>query len=339
MKHYLITIDGGTTNTRVYLWDHNGKFICSAHSETGVRDTAIDGNNLKLQKAVKGLIETLIQEHQISFDDIEAIYASGMVTSNVGLYELPHLTAPASLEDFARGIKDVSIDNICPLPISFIPGLKNMENGQVSLSHLEAMDIMRGEETEALALLSSITSDNNNGILLVLPGSHTKFVAVDQAGRLTGCLTSMAGEFLSMITNHSIVADAVQHQFVNQDIQSDYLLAGYKSAAQTSLSRAVFLTRILNQFLTKNQNNCASFLLGCVLQNDIAAIKTSIALKANPQMQVLVAGKEPLRSAMICLLKEDNWFQNVSAYSPDNLEPLSGKGALAIHKKRKEISE
>ena len=45
MKNYTITIDTGTTNTRVYLFNEKYEAVASAKSEIGVRITAIDGNN------------------------------------------------------------------------------------------------------------------------------------------------------------------------------------------------------------------------------------------------------------------------------------------------------
>ncbi len=332
MNLFLITIDGGTTNTRATLWNREYQPVCTAKREVGVRDTAIDGNNQRLKEAVKGLIEELLSGGGVSMGQVSAVYASGMITSNVGLSELPHLNAPASMEDFVKGVRSVSLPEVCPLPIHLIPGLKNLPDEKVTLETLEAMDIMRGEEAEALALLSCI--DNRDGCLLVLPGSHTKFVTVDRHGAMTGCLTSLAGEMLSALTQHSIVADAVQRQFVSGACDLAYLTAGFRAARATSCARAAFLVRIANQFITKDQNQCASFLLGAVLENDVSAIRTSRALCVNPKMQVLIAGKEPLKTAIKSLLVEDGYFSKVSAFNPPDEKPLAGYGALLIAKEK-----
>ena len=53
MKQYIITVDGGTTNTRCILWDENRRRIAQENRPVGVRNTAIDGNNRKLKQAVK----------------------------------------------------------------------------------------------------------------------------------------------------------------------------------------------------------------------------------------------------------------------------------------------
>jgi len=42
---YLATIDCGTTNSRVYIVDENGKVLTRFSEKVGVRDTAIHGSN------------------------------------------------------------------------------------------------------------------------------------------------------------------------------------------------------------------------------------------------------------------------------------------------------
>lgn len=81
--------------------------------------------------------------------------ASGMITADVGLVEVPHVTAPAGLEELSASLAPVLVPDVCPLPIHFIPGVKNRVSG-VSLETFEAMDIMRGEEVEACALIDRL---------------------------------------------------------------------------------------------------------------------------------------------------------------------------------------
>lgn len=330
MNQFLATIDSGTTNTRVGLWNAEGVCLAETKREVGVRNTAIDGDNAKLKAAVKECLDELLQKTGAGFDAVAAVYASGMITSNVGLAEIPHLTAPAGTADFVAGVQAVSMPDIAPLPIHFVPGLKNLSDG-VTLDTVESMDIMRGEETETIALLDQFPS--GKPYLFVLPGSHTKFVAVDEQGRMTGCLTSLAGELLSMLTTQSILADAVQRSFVTEaDYRRDLVIRGFRAARKTSLARAAFSTRIMNQFITKNPLECANFLLGAVLENDVAAVKGSDALRAPAEADVVIAGKEPLRSALAAVFEEDGFFARVRSVPP--AKSLSGYGAYLVAKAR-----
>ena len=121
MKNYTITIDTGTTNTRVYLFNEKYEAVASAKSEIGVRITAIDGNNNRLKAAIKGCLEDVLKQADITYDDVKQVAASGMITSNVGLTEIPHVVAPASAEDLAKAAKSVLIEDVCH-PDPLYPG-------------------------------------------------------------------------------------------------------------------------------------------------------------------------------------------------------------------------
>ena len=149
---YIITIDGGTTNTRCILWDQSRNKIAEEKRQVGVRNTAIDGNNEKLKMAVKESLDALLDKNDLTYENIRRIIASGMITSDVGIVVIPHLSAPAGLDDLARATVAVDLPKICPIPVHFIPGIKNAVD-HISVENYEAMDIMRGEEVESIALM------------------------------------------------------------------------------------------------------------------------------------------------------------------------------------------
>ena len=330
MKEYIIAIDGGTTNTRASLWKDPGVCVDMVKSEVGVRITSIEGSNASLKNAVKGLLEQLLQNNSLSYDRIAGIYACGMITSKEGLAELPHLIAPAGMADFVRGLAKVELPDVAPLPIHFVRGLKNRDGGCLTLEEVEQMDVMRGEETETLALLDLF--GNESGTLFALPGSHTKFVSVDADGNMIGCLSSLAGELLSAVTLNTILAGAVGKQFAGADYNREMLLAGYRTARDTSLARAAFSTRMLQMFIPSDEQDRASFLLGAVLENDVAAVKSSKALSVTRDMKLVIAGKDPLASALKLLFEEDGYFNKVEIYYPTQEKPMSGYGLYQIAK-------
>ena len=165
MKNYTITIDTGTTNTRVYLFNEKYEAVASAKSEIGVRITAIDGNNNRLKAAIKGCLEDVLKQADITYDDVKQVAASGMITSNVGLTEIPHVVAPASAEDLAKAAKSVLIEDVCPLPILFIPGVKNRD-GKLDLTTADAVGhSFASEETYAKAyVLAGYETARKTGI-------------------------------------------------------------------------------------------------------------------------------------------------------------------------------
>ena len=147
---------------------------------------------------------------------------------------------------------------------------------------------------------------------------------------MIGCLSSLAGELLSALTLNTILANAVNKSFAGADYNREMLLAGYRTARDTSLARATFSTRMLQMFIPSNEQDRASFLLGAVLESDVAAVKNSKALSVTPDMKMVIAGKEPLTSALKLLFEEDGYFRQVEIYYPEAAKPMSGYGLYQI---------
>lgn len=236
MERYILTIDSGTSNTRAVLWDLGPPCRGHGKSGVGVRCTAADGHNGRLKEAVRGCLEELLRRNAASWEQVERVMASGMITADVGLVEVPHVTAPAGLEELSASLAPVLVPDVCPLPIHFIPGVKNRVSG-LSFETFEAMDIMRGEEVEACALIDRLGVRGE--AVLVLPGSHTKFVSVGADGRIAGCLTTITGELLASIMHDTIIADSVKRTFVETDTyRREMVLRGLPGRAGRSDSAA-----------------------------------------------------------------------------------------------------
>lgn len=329
-RKYMITIDTGTTNTRASLWNcEDKKNICTISRSVGVRDTAADGNNHKLKQTIKACLKELSEVLPGRYEQIGCVIASGMITSNNGLVEVPHVPAPAGIEEISAGIKKVLLEDVCPIPIHFIPGVKNFDS-RIDLDNFEQMDVMRGEEVESLALIQLFHM--HSSMLLILPGSHTKMVSVNEKGQITGCLTSLTGELLDSLTKHTVIADSVNRQFVEPDkYDKEMVLAGYRNAEKNGLGRATFSCRILDLFYTEDHSKLASYLLGACFQNDLNAMKHSNAIKADRETTVIVAGKSVLQWAISDILEEDGYFSHILRYQEKDI-PLSAYGMYMIAK-------
>lgn len=155
---------------------------------------------------------------------------------------------------------------------------------------------------------------------------------MDAEGKMIDCLSSLAGELLSAVTLNTILASAVNKQFAGADYNNEMLLAGYRTARDTSFARAAFSTRMLQMFIPSNEQDRASFLLSAVLEGDVAAVKHSKALSTTPDMKVVIAGKEPLASALKLLFEADGYFDQVDIYYPTAEKPMSGYGLYQIAK-------
>ena len=319
-----ITIDTGTTNTRVCLWS-NFEFVASAKRPVGVRNTSMDGDNQKITEGIADAFKELLEQQNINEKDIDLVLASGMITSNLGLTEVPHLIAPASLVDFSKNIHIQTIPKVCSLPIYFIPGLKNPAN--VNDGPIEARDVMRGEEVETLALLN--LTRTNKAVTFFLPGSHTKYVAVNNQQEITGCCTTLAGELTSAVTHNTILTGSLQNSFTDA-LDNEYLLKGAESCKKVGLTRSLFSTRILEQTTETTQNQLASFLLGMIISEDIRALLRSESLNFSDSHQVGIYGDSTVSQAFKILLDASHPKIKNYMIDEDISENLSGFGCLLV---------
>ena len=57
---YILTIDTGTTNTRMVLWKNKREPVRSVQTGIGVKSTAIDGTNRKLKAGIRQCMEQIL---------------------------------------------------------------------------------------------------------------------------------------------------------------------------------------------------------------------------------------------------------------------------------------
>lgn len=326
----ILTIDTGTTNTRVTLW-RDGEVLANAARQIGVRDTAITGSTAKLKEGVRETIAEALDTANLHRDDVGLALASGMITSNVGLCEIPHVPAPAGIADLARAMRESLIPDVWHAPIWFVPGVRNAVD-HIGLHNCEAMDMMRGEETESFALVERLGLAEPT--VIVLPGSHSKFVSIDAKQRIDGCVTTLAGELLHVISHDTILAGSLKDGFAKR-IDPEMLLAGAESSKKIGLGRACFSVRILDQFAVYDANARANFLLGAVLGSDLLTLKNSSAIRMSPGTRFVVSGKPILREAIARLVEGDDFFSGtVTVLGDDEQRDLAGSGAIAVARQR-----
>ncbi len=289
-KCYLV-IDCGTTNLRVTLLDENREKLDAVKAEGGVRHTSIDGHNGRLRTMLRESIEAVLEKNGYKLEDVEKCVASGMITSALGLLEIPHVPGTAGAADLRAAMQKKVFEDIAPFEIEFIPGVRNFA-GAVDLENFSGMDMMRGEEVEAIGLYKLLHP--KGAAMFVLPGTHNKFVSMDAQGRILGCMTSISGELLDAITHHTIIAEAVGHSFVDAgDYDAEYAKAGARECAVSGLGRAAFAGRILATLGGKDKAKLQSYLLGAVLALDVQAMQSFVGDQEN--VEAYIAGKAPLQ--------------------------------------------
>ncbi|HEY7184315.1 MAG TPA: 2-dehydro-3-deoxygalactonokinase [Blastocatellia bacterium] len=268
-KACLICIDAGTTNTRVWL-TAGDRAIARARAGVGVRDTARDGSSNRLREALRELIDRVCNDarEQGLWQSPACIIAAGMITSPLGLAEVPHVQTPAGLNELAAATRRYSFPEITDLPILLIPGARSGPR-QCDRETVGTTDVMRGEETLCVGL-NALGLLKPRSTLLNL-GSHWKVIKLDQDARVASSVTSMTGELIHAAQTQTILAGSVP-QTQPDIIDQTWLEAGMREQRRSGLPRALFCVRLLEQGSDGSPEQRLSFLIGAFLASDMDAM-------------------------------------------------------------------
>jgi 2-dehydro-3-deoxygalactonokinase len=309
-----ITIDGGTTNTRMQLVC-DGTVIASRKISRGA-GSGILGRDAWCSAIAQTIGQILADAPQYA-DHVACILASGMVTSEFGLYKVDHIPAPAGVKDLHDNLVQVMLPDISEIPFVFVPGV---------ILRGDAVDMMRGEETE----LAGIWNAAYGECIYVLPGSHTKIIETDHEGQITGFSTLLTGEMANALSAHTILADAVDLRIDTFDQTA--LCEGYRYSREFGINRALFQVRIRKNVLKQTPVEVYSFFLGCILSDEIAEILRY------PQKTVVIGGRAPLRMALYTLLTEYG-DKTVICLSDEDVEHSVIRGVIRIYEWNNESIE
>uniref|UniRef100_UPI0011A92347 2-dehydro-3-deoxygalactonokinase n=1 Tax=Yersinia vastinensis TaxID=2890318 RepID=UPI0011A92347 len=326
--------DCGSTNTRLYLVEQEE--VKDKHEITiGVNSTVSDGNNERLKQALTQAIEDLLGNNALSLHDVDFAIASGMITSNLGLLEVPHLVAPVNINDFAQHTCRVAGYKVLPidLPIIFIPGVKN-DIGEATWENIRKIDLMRGEETQAIGVISSMS--------LTLPativelGSTTKIIHINKDGAIAGSITSLSGQVYAAVKKETFInSSMIDSDNDTEDFYcSDILKHAYQCVSSAGLLRSLLFTRFI-QFSLPTTAAERKFYCECT----IAADDMKLFDEAEEQGFALTGDIIFIGQSARCkiyqeMLKETKKINNhmISITQPEEIALLGIKGACYIAK-------
>lgn len=251
-------MDCGTTNTRIYIVDEQKNIIASGSTKVGVRDTSITGSNSLLRNEVTKLFNRVLSENQIEKSRVKFMIASGMVTSEIGLMEIPHLVAPVGIQDLAQHIVKVKDDAVLPIhcPIYFIRGIKNATGTDPHASKLPEMDFMRGEEVQCIGIIDRFPELHERFTIVAL-SSHTKIMAIDEQKQICSSSTSISGQLYDLIVSSTNIGSSVieikgetePRRYSDQEM----IDIAFDCVRNCGLSRTMLMPRFL-QVLTKTNS-------------------------------------------------------------------------------------
>jgi 2-dehydro-3-deoxygalactonokinase len=316
-----------------------GEIHAIARRSVGVRDAVLgtSGDGSPLERGVR---EALVEVIKAGGDIVpDLIVAAGMLSAEVGLTSVPHVTAPAGLDDLARGAALRNLPTIAAQPIIFVPGVRTPPGP--GLDGWATADVMRGEECETLGAWTLLArsglhpagSSSAPASAFLWPGSHTKLMEVDAGGRIVRSHTTLAGELTHALARHTLLAASLP-EGLPDDPDPEAVAAGVRLVAREGLGRAAFLVRIAALTDSLPPAARAAFWLGAVVADDVAHLARHEILHSRPT--VWVGGRHPLRELYTALLAERH-PSPVRALDDSTAERASAAGAVAVARRFSQI--
>lgn len=256
-------LDSGTTRTRLRLWD--GQHVTwQGERWVGARDVARTGHPGPLIDALRDLVGQLPAHARP-----RQLVCSGMITSNVGLLEVPHVGVPAGAAEVACGLRTLEVPGLPP--ILMIPGIRTPPGPGPDGWH--AADVLRGEEVEVFGLRDVLGLGGPAEFLHL--GSHHKLVQVDDRGRVTRTVTSLAGEALHALSRETILASSVPELGEQGTLDPDAWQDGLRAARRHGVGRALFLVRLGHQLGPLPRAAAGAFLHGVLAHLTLDVLRGS----------------------------------------------------------------
>lgn len=193
-------------------------------------------------------------------DDAVPILLAGTVGSNIGWRSTPYLTCPFPAEDIAVNCSTFATRGH---EIVIVPGAE-------CTNSFGAPDTMRGEELQILGWLHADPSRQRGTHLVCLPGTHTKWVLLEDS-RILSFQSAVTGELYALMMEHSILlaqnGDAVSDPVAS----SDAFALGVATCreARGSLAHSLFSAR--SRLLTRQlgSESARSYLSGLLIGADV----------------------------------------------------------------------
>ena len=337
---YFATIDCGTTNSRVYILDHRYQVIGRGQKRVGVRDTAVTGSNEILKEGLREIFEYTVEDTGLSIKDIRFAIGSGMITSEIGLIEIPHITAPAGIDELAENVKVVRDLAIFPVdvPVIFMRGIKNSFPKNATYKDLRKTDFMRGEEAQALGLVSCY-KDLKYPIIMTMLSSHTKFVYINEDKQIAGCLTTLSGQIHEAIQAMTVVGKSIKKtsddNTTEQYFDEGVINAAYDSVKNAGFLRTLLMPRFMEVLLDTEWYERELFFNATIPSEDLRAISDFELLGFNKNSRFVLVGSKGRSDIYKYLLREKfEVTQEIKQiHRQDEIDRLSIDGAISVAKK------
>lgn len=282
-----VACDWGTSRFRLRLVDGKVRRELSTHEGTAAL-AAAGGDRPAAFKAVlaAGL-------RKLRAPAALPVVISGMASSTIGWKELPYAKAP-----FAFDGRNAVWERIEP-HVYLVSGLRT------------DTEILRGEETEAIGLVSMLGREMPFEAVFVLPGTHSKHLDVNPGG-IAGFRTYMTGELFDVLTKDSVLRHSTDPA---APVDRSAFLEGVEESTKRPLSETLFQVRTRQVLGRKTAPSNTSFLSGLLIGTELGTLRGS-------DVSIILAAGRALRSAYSAAARALGLGPRLRAVDSDGLSVL-----------------
>jgi 2-dehydro-3-deoxygalactonokinase len=251
-----IGADWGSTHLRLFLVGGAGEVLDARHAGAGA--SVLPGGAAPFAQALGALAGDWLQARPGL-----PVVACGMVGSAHGWREVPYADCPARAADLAA--RALAVPGAPPATVFIVPGL-------LHLPARGAPDVMRGEETQVVGALDAHPA-LAAGATLVLPGTHSKWVRVDD-GAITGFATHLTGELYALLRKHSVLNRLMPATLAADAFRLQPFLAGVDAARLAGageLGHVLFSVRTLGLTGRLEGEDAPDYLSGLLIGAEVSA--------------------------------------------------------------------
>ena len=248
-----VAVDWGTSSFRGWLMSAKGEAIAESRGGEGMLHCVASGFAPALRHHLT----------RLGAPDGMPVLICGMAGARQGWREAPYVKTPTRLEALHEGA--IRVD--APGDVRILPG--------IAQARADRPDVMRGEETQLLG----VTEPDLTG-LVCIPGTHSKWIGIEQ-GHVVEFSTYMTGELFSVISQHSILAHAVETDGSSAADNAPFC-EGLAAAltAPSGLSASLFRLRAAQLLGFEQRADGAARLSGLLIGTEIADVRHQYGVQA-----------------------------------------------------------
>lgn len=240
-----VAVDWGTSSLRIWSLSADGDILDRFSGSLGMSGLA--------PHDFERVLETQLKRMSVG-PEIPAVIC-GMAGAAQGWFEAPYVSAPTALSQL--GSRAVQVPGT-QRQVHILPGIKQ----------LSPANVMRGEETQLLGLL---TKQPELDAVVCLPGTHSKWVEV-RNGCVERFTTCMTGEIFGLLSEQSVLKHSLVDEGWDTQAFNDTLIETIE--APEHFANALFSLRADRLLSGLSSAKARARLSGLLVGIELAATRT-----------------------------------------------------------------